>query len=171
MKLHRLMLTVIVSLISVNSAEINGQSFLKTNDGRVVTCAGETVYLDINSTGAILKYASSLSTLGYMKVVQQSLRLKGNNKEVTKIGKNIQLEKTKLENSKDLLETLSSEGKILTTICDAQGNFIFKNVPKGYYSIATTVEWKVGNEKQGGFLMKSVDIKKEDEKIKVFIID
>lgn len=127
--------------------------------------------MDVNSTGALQAYALNLSSLGYSKAVQQSLRLKGKNKEVTKIGKNIQFEKKRLESSKELLETLSSEGKILTTICDAQGNFIFENVPKGYYSIATTVEWKAGNEKQGGFLTETVDIKKEDEKIKVFIID
>lgn len=42
--------------------------------------------------------------------------------------------------------------------CDAQGNFVFENVPAGRWIVATDVMWTVGYNPQGGGLMKEVDV-------------
>ena len=169
MRLHRLILTIIVFLISVNAAEVTGQGFLKTNDGRVVTCAGEIVYLDINGTQVILSNTMFPSSIALYEAQLRGAKLDKNNKKIIELEEKVQLWKEKLATKKDLLKKFSKEGKILTSMCDAQGNFVFNNVPKGSFYIGTTVKWRVGHRKQGGFIMKSVHIKKEDDKIRVLI--
>lgn len=42
--------------------------------------------------------------------------------------------------------------------CDAQGNFVFANVPAGKYILMTQVQWVVGYNAQGGVLHREIDI-------------
>lgn len=45
----------------------------------------------------------------------------------------------------------------LKTVCDAQGNFEFNDVPLQKYIIVTTVEWKIGYNRQGGGLIQHIE--------------
>lgn len=42
--------------------------------------------------------------------------------------------------------------------CDAQGNFAFGNLPSGTYIAATTVTWTVADRRQGGLLLREVEV-------------
>jgi hypothetical protein len=42
--------------------------------------------------------------------------------------------------------------------CDAQGNFIFGALPSGNWFVVTEVKWSVGNEQQGGGLMRQITV-------------
>jgi hypothetical protein len=77
----------------------------------------------------------------------------------------------------------SNEGQsyIKTSVCDAQGNFEFRNIPSGDWVIKVDVSWEVPKlgynawvgyynttSKQGGSLKKSVTVK--DDEINKFIV-
>ena len=42
--------------------------------------------------------------------------------------------------------------------CDAQGNFSFSQLPAGAWFVVTQVNWVVGYNRQGGTLMREVDL-------------
>ena len=46
------------------------------------------------------------------------------------------------------------------SVCDAQGNFVFNNLPAGEYFVVTQIVWTVGNSfiPEGGSLMKHVEL-------------
>jgi hypothetical protein len=43
-----------------------------------------------------------------------------------------------------------------TTMCDAQGYFVFDQVANGEFFVTTLVRWVAGNDAQGGYLMARV---------------
>lgn len=45
-----------------------------------------------------------------------------------------------------------------TTQCDAQGNFIATGLSSGRWIVTTEVVWTVGYARQGGGVLKSVDV-------------
>jgi hypothetical protein len=53
--------------------------------------------------------------------------------------------KPNFDHSKDGPQSL-----VRNAVCDAQGNFLFSNLPDGKYLVMTEVRWKVGNTMQGG---------------------
>lgn len=55
----------------------------------------------------------------------------------------------------------ASKKNVLVTACDSQENFEFNNIKNGKYTIATRVEWKAGDKKQGGVLGDFIDIKQK----------
>lgn len=44
------------------------------------------------------------------------------------------------------------------TQCDAQGNFMFTQLPSGSWYVATEVKWFVGTRRQGGSLLTKVSL-------------
>lgn len=115
-------------------ATITGQAFLNQKGGGVVTCAGKQVNLIPKTTYSserINKIYGSLSK-GY--------------KDYYAV--NIVFEPSTPQNY------YTYQRK---TICDAQGNFKFKNVPSNKeYFIITVVTWEIDYTVQGGDLMLSV---------------
>lgn len=56
------------------------------------------------------------------------------------------------------------------TICDAQGNFEATKLPEGNWLVMTDVIWQVGDEAQGGGLLKEVVIE-NGEQLRVLVTD
>ena len=54
--------------------------------------------------------------------------------------------------------------------CDAQGNFSFEKLPSGAWFVLTEVSWVVGNFRQGGTLMREVDLS-NDETVQVLLTE
>jgi hypothetical protein len=42
--------------------------------------------------------------------------------------------------------------------CDAQGNFVFSEIPNGTWFVVTEVKWSVGYSRQGGSLLQEVTV-------------
>ena len=114
-------------------ANINGQAFLNTKGGTVVTCAGNYVQLTpVNSYSSErmqILYKSTQS--GYLDSFTRSYM-------------------TLTPEAPSEYNSLSRQAR-----CDAQGNFKFKNVPSNKeYFVTTSVIWGVDDfVKEGGFLM------------------
>jgi len=158
----------------VHAVEISGQGFLKTNGGSIRTCAGNNVYLNkitvddknniIIDMAIIEKYYTDIKE--YTEGIVLFKKFKDNEGEA--VYKQA-LEDTKVK-IKNLKESITKSKYIHEeTMCDAQGNFNFYDIKSGKYRIATTVEWYVGNKRQGGLIFKEITIKENKSKIKVFI--
>jgi hypothetical protein len=50
---------------------------------------------------------------------------------------------------------------------DADGNYIFEDVPNGEYYAIARIYWKVGNKPQGGFLFKKIKVQEPFTKNKI----
>ena len=173
MNSYKLPILILLAIISSSvsfaeaSSSIKGQGFMKTRGGSVITCAGNSVYLDnsaddsnyVGLKGLAMAEESWLkASTGLLQgqvVENQEDRKKhnevlaGHMKTITKLAK--------------------YNGNMIETICDAQGYFEFENLGTGMYEIGTTVEWFAGDEKQGGFISKTVNVK--SGKNKVFITE
>lgn len=134
-------------LTLLNGAEISGQGFLKTKGGDVKTCAGNSVYLNIagNHDDYVLAYG-----IYKLSVENQNLSAKILNTRDVEDSEEVKVKRNNLANI--------PKNKYYETVCDAQGNFKFKNIKNGTYNIGTTVEWYVGYEKQGGFIHKKINV-------------
>lgn len=115
---------------------IQGQAFLRTNGGSVVTCAGFEVQLIPASkySKERLVHIYGAGNTGYASV-----------KKLTNT-KFVQTDKGYLQN-------------IRKARCDAQGNFKFSQLADGEYAVIARVTWKVGRDFQGGALMEEVYLK------------
>lgn len=166
--MRRILLIVIIASSFVNSAEITGQGFIKTNYGKVFTCSGERVYLtsDSDASHYLSGLSLSYSQLSYLKTAKKIIR---GEKFIKEAEVELLQEYNSIEKEKDIIEKQVKEGKILTTTCDAQGNFVFNDLPIGDYLIATTVNWINKGERQEEYLTESADIKKDDLKVKVLL--
>lgn len=58
----------------------------------------------------------------------------------------------------------------LATQCDAQGNFVFEQIPYAKWILVTGVNWAVGNRKQGGGLIKYLEIT-NNKPLKIILSD
>ena len=119
-------------ILTDGTATITGQSFLRQSGGGVVTCAGSIVHLIPRTKYADERmqhlYGSTLGGVNYATV-----------------------------------PTFVPDFYIYSeltrqTQCDAQGNFEFSSVPAGKFYVATNVEWVVARVRQGGAIMKPVDV-------------
>lgn len=142
-----LAISVIGMLTLLNGAEISGQGFLKTKGGDVKTCAGNSVYLNVagNENDYVLAYGIYQKSLSIQNLTAKILNT--NNVEDSE---EVKIKRNELSNI--------PKNKYYETVCDAQGNFKFKNIKSGTYNIGTTVEWYVGYEKQGGFIYKKINV-------------
>jgi hypothetical protein len=117
------------------SGGVYGQAFLKQAGGEVVTCAGNEITLipatDYATQRLQMYYGSS--DYGYRSYYMLNI--------------------TDAEEEGYYSYTR-------TTVCDAQGNFKFKNVANGTYYVTTTVIWAVSQySNAGGALMHKVEVK------------
>lgn len=116
------------------SATLTGQAFLRQNGGGVVTCAGSKVAL--------------LPAGAYTKEF------------VTKAFGNVQGGKVNALQVSQINHPDGFTKQRRETICDAEGDFEFKNVANGDYYVASIVTWNVGGSiiPEGGGLIKFVRI-------------
>lgn len=126
------------------SAKLSGTAFMRQKGGGVVTCAGQEVALfpvtDYATDRLNHIYHSAPRTGSIAYADYYSPRHKDNF-------------------SPDLPEYRSLMHK---TLCDAQGNFEFKNIKYGRYYITTGVIWQVGHSVNGGAISTQVHINSDD---------
>ena len=92
--------------------------------------------------------------------------------------KQIKEAKIKLAKAKKVLPTIQKEVSDLEarrdkslkentkeTVCGSQGDFSFTGLKPGDYFIRTTVQWKAGDEKQGGTVNKVITLKEGDNRV------
>jgi hypothetical protein len=117
------------------SGTVSGQAFLKQAGGGVVTCAGNEVALIPATDYATqrLRMIFGSSDYGYKDQFTQ---------DVTKAKNGSYYEMRRY------------------AVCDAQGNFVFKEVASGTYYLMTSVLWSVTQYRNaGGSLMHKVEVK------------
>lgn len=139
------------------TANVSGEAFLKTNGGFVMTCAGNSVYLEKFSKDNFL--ISSASLAGYTKILAE---LK------SALPYRADEEKEELEEEiKKLQEKIKNIPKdnVKETTCDSQGKFVFSGLKPDEYLIVTTVQWEIRGEKQGGKISKTITLKEGDNKV------
>lgn len=114
---------------NIGKGAIEGQAFLRRNDGVVVYAAGSEVKL-IPATA----YAEERMTAiyGAAKIAYWNAGFKNDDQSYYQYMK--------------------------TTIADGEGKFAFKEIADGSYFVVTTVTWMAGNVPQGGTLMERVTI-------------
>lgn len=127
------------------SRTVSGQAFLRQAGGNVVTCAGEEVFLTPSTNYARERIAALYGNLssGYNPIT--------GGRRVT---------------TQDQFYTQYRSDSRKTN-CDAQGNFLFRDVPPGDYFLLTTVRWIVPRNEyitnqEGGGLMKAVSVRGTD---------
>ena len=117
------------------SGTVSGQAFLKQAGGGVVTCAGNEVALIPATDYATqrLRMIFGSSDYGYRDQFTQA---------VSKAEERAYYELRRY------------------TVCDAQGNFVFKGVASGTYYLMSEVVWSVNQYRNaGGGLMHKVEVK------------
>ena len=123
-------------LHKTGTATIQGQAFLKRDDGIVIYAAGEDVYL-IPSGG----YAQTRLDLIYR-------------------GRNRSHFRGSIEpDSPGYLKNMK------VTIADSQGRFTFPRLSAGTYHLITTVVWEVDEISQGGPIHYKVSVNSGETKI------
>lgn len=155
----------IVLFGQVFGADITGQGFLKTQGGDVKTCAGNEVYLEPSNkewVSSLLLSESARSVAETAAALADSQKRLGTDTTATEEEIDKHMEQWKKNYA---IHLNASNKSVLTTMCDAQGNFEFNNIKKGNYAIATRVEWKVGDEKQGGVVGDFIDINQKKQKV------
>ena len=114
---------------------VEGSAFLRQRGGDVVTCAGETVSLIPQSAYAAERVLHAFGTT-----------------QRAAISLPVELD----------VPVPEYERLILESTCDAQGDFVFRNVPDGGYYVWTRVTWEVsmsyGTFMQGGAVMAPVEV-------------
>lgn len=181
MKIYKLILVAVLFLGTLNAADISGQAFVKTEDGRIITCAGEKVYIGkegvldkvVNLNMGLItteaQYSFEKAMVEFQRVSGQPIdkkKLNKQNSELLKIN-------NELSNIFIPLNIDPSDLNVTTTICDAQGNFEFRNleVSNGneYYIIISVIKWKENGESKKRILSGFESVKTKDEKLKVII--
>lgn len=111
---------------------VKGQAFLRQQGGGVVTCAGKEVIL--NPATPFYRELYRIARSGAKPMIPPAPP---------------ELE----EHQRRTGHGISRKGQ-----CDAQGNFVFENIPSGRWMVATEVMWTVGYNPQGGTLVKEIDV-------------
>lgn len=170
MNLYKLLLTTALLFSSVNALEITGQAFVKQADGRVITCAGEAVFLQADINNSMLqKFVFNNIEVKRTKEMIDNAKTpveKAKQKEI--YSKRI---KTRGKSWDNVLREVT-RGNILQTTCDAQGNFIFEDLAyhqDGYF-ILSRIYWLEANKMEGGIYGKHV-LPSDKEKIRVLIFE
>lgn len=123
---------------------ISGQSFFQTRGGQPRTCAGLEVALLPRSNYADerLRAIYGSSDKGYATAAATRIEFTPNDQSYVQTQK--------------------------TTVCDAQGNFIFSDLPAGSYIITSAVMWSIPGQEymppQGGVLMQGVNLAEGETK-------
>lgn len=116
------------------TANIRGQGFMRTVGGQIITCAGNHVYAVPDTKGSKGMLAA------YQLASVDSQDSEGISANETGVSEKYMKH-------------------IRQTSCDAQGNFLFNNLPEGRWSISTSVNWMAGTLPQGGPLFDTILLK------------
>jgi hypothetical protein len=122
------------------TADITGSALIRQQGGGVVTCAGNQVNLIPKSLYAIerMNFLYGNTVKGYLNANQ--------------------IQWKEIATTDDAYLKLSKQ-----VLCDAQGYFKFKDVPKGDYFLTTAIVWQVNTYfKEGGYLMATVSVDDAD---------
>lgn len=159
------MLVFIGCIGQVFGADITGQGFLKTRGGHVKTCAGNEVYLESSSNHWLRHLINYELTRDIVASQERNVMLKKKlGEDYSELQKELNLRSEEAINYYRL-HLNANKQSVIGTICDAQGNFEFKNIKNGEYYLATRVEWEVSDEKQGGLVYKLVEVKQKKQKV------
>lgn len=128
---------------------VEGQAFLRTMVGEIRTCAGAEVFLI-----PVTSYSS-----------ERMHNIYGN----TTGGRNLLLDRRVADEPDPRYWSAKR-----TTVCDAEGDFAFENVPDGQYFVATQVTWRVptsqySSRSEGGSLMKRVHVTTGQDSVRVLL--
>lgn len=129
---------------SLVTIDFSGEGFLKTPSGEIKTCAGNYVFLEkYNSNPSkINNYLSETVSTG-LEIATLEYHILNNNKKF--IDSYIDSVATNKEKVRTIREDMLKDKNIYHTICGMDGKFRFKNIPKGKYKIASTIDTKSGN--------------------------
>ncbi len=119
---------------------IKGSAYLRKNSGEIVTCKG----LDVGMI-PVTPYSSERMQHIYSSTEQGYRAFSRGIPEFTQ--------------TPDKYEQY-----VVKRVCDSQGHFTYENVGDGEYFITTSVQWKSGNEKDGGILMQKVKVSNRETK-------
>lgn len=131
---------------STGTASISGQAFFQTRGGQPRTCAGLEVSLQPRST-----YGDERLTALYGNTSAGA---------IPALASRVQF----------IPDDAAYKAARKTSVCDAQGNFSFTNLPAGDYVLVAAVIWTIPGQEfappQGGPLMKSVTLSEgESERV------
>lgn len=121
------------------TAGIEGQAFVQTRGGQPRTCAGMPVNLVPSSpySDARMRVIYGATDRGFTPAYgSRDVRFSGDTGEL--------------------------ERYVRTAVCDAQGNFAFRNIPGGTYYLVSTIVWQSPGSyiiDQGGRMMRRVDVR------------
>jgi hypothetical protein len=115
------------------TSTIEGQGFLRQQGGGVVTCAGSKVWA--TPATAYSREMAAIYEARWDQIASGFVTIDNPNQG-----------------------RLFREGIERETQCDAQGNFVFSNLPAGQWSIGTTVTWQVGYAGQGGYIRQETAV-------------
>ncbi len=160
--------------LKVHANEVEGQAFLKTRGGDVKRCSGEEVVLfDANDYDAfnsqnrykeylkrsLLKDSDPLyseKTI-YDELLKIYPDLKNNIPSYRIYERSDLNSMLKIAIERDVAKPVVPFKKLIyRTVCDANGDFKFDNIPDGSYIAATVVQWIVGDEPQGGTIYSDI---------------
>jgi hypothetical protein len=121
---------------------IDGQAFFQTRGGQPRTCAGLQIALEPQSAYGderLLAIYGNLNS-GYVPAAATLVQFSPDDPAYKRLMK--------------------------TTVCDAQGNFSFVNLPAGKYFVVAVIAWNIPGTYglEGGALMKSVSLDPAEKK-------
>lgn len=124
-------------ILKNGNSTIEGNAFLKQSGGGIVTCAGNEVNL-IPVNAYSTERINSLYKDGFASAYTMSITV------------------FDPEHPQEYIDNTRK------TMCNSEGKFEFKNVPRGEYYVQVPVYWKVGYQYQGGGLVEKVSVKSND---------
>lgn len=121
-------------IIQAGNGGVEGNAFMRTRDGNIVTCAGFAVHL-IRDTPYVRERMDAL----YEGDMNAGFQRQYFDVEFTNT------------------DPRYADAR-RSTVCDSSGEFVFTGLADGSYFVNTIVEWRVANRLQGGRLMARFEI-------------
>ena len=120
---------------------------------------------EIRKTKKRLKEAKEEKEVKTKKHLEKIRKIKEKNeKKVKEESKEILAVEKEISKLEERLKNVTKENTKETT-CNSQGQFVFTELSPDTYYISTTVQWFVGDEKQGGTVTKTIILNEGENKI------
>jgi hypothetical protein len=136
-------------------SSVSGQAFLRTRGGDIRIGAGCEVQL-FPTTDYITHYISQHEQLEQLQATPGFWRFMGDTSPVTEEAR-IAYRAWTIARSIEPLDVREVPFQ-KTAIADANGNFEFRDLPAGEYTLTCTITWQVGSETSGGLIVKSLKV-------------